>query len=77
MVWWLLKELFEAWAKPRNWFKIQPLDRIRDYFGDEVALYFVWLGFYTKMLVPASLVGLACFIYGLATMDNKNFNAAR
>lgn len=69
--------MFEQWAQPGKWFKIQPLDQIRDYFGDEVALYFVWLGFYTKMLIPASLMGFACFIYGLATMFDKNFNTAR
>jgi hypothetical protein len=44
---------------------------VRKYFGDEIGIYFVWLGFYTKMLVPASIVGLICFIYGLATSGTK------
>ncbi|XP_059488019.1 anoctamin-3-like isoform X2 [Neocloeon triangulifer] len=67
-------ELFREWARLKVWYKVQPLDKIRDYFGDEVALYFAWLGFYTKMLIPASIVGLICFIYGLATMDNQQIN---
>ena len=40
----------------------------RHYFGEKVAIYFSWLGFYTLMLVPASIVGFAVFIYGLATL---------
>ena len=43
----------------------------RNYFGEKVAIYFAWLGFYTTMLIPASVVGVIVFIYGLATLfDN-------
>eukprot|EP00116_Pleurobrachia_bachei_P002497 sb/3462759/ len=35
----------------------QPLNLIRHYFGDEIAIYFAWLGFYTFMLVVPLLVG--------------------
>lgn len=32
----------------------QPVEEIREYFGEKIALYFVWLGFYTSMLwIPA------------------------
>ena len=31
----------------------------------KVALYFAWLGFYTAFLIPASLVGILCFLYGV------------
>ncbi|XP_022827150.1 anoctamin-1-like [Spodoptera litura] len=35
-------------------------------------LYFAWLGFYTHMLIPASIVGLICVIYSAATVyDNR------
>ena len=30
----------------------------REYFGEKVALYYLWLGWYTFLLVPASL----CFL---------------
>ncbi|OXA52495.1 Anoctamin-4 [Folsomia candida] len=54
--------LFTEWAHFSNWYKKQPLWLIRRYFGDKVALYFAWLGFYTSMLIPASIVGILCFI---------------
>ncbi|CAH1799995.1 unnamed protein product, partial [Owenia fusiformis] len=60
--------LYETWARPGVWYKHQPLDLIRNYFGEKVGIYFAWLGFYTGMLIPASLVGLAVFIYGIATL---------
>ena len=43
----------------------------RKYFGEKVAIYFSWLGFYTMMLIPASIVGVIVFIYGLATLHNN------
>jgi hypothetical protein len=39
-------------------FLYQPIDEIRDYFGDDNAIYFSWLGTYTKALIPASALGL-------------------
>ncbi|EEB20559.1 hypothetical protein Phum_PHUM622980, partial [Pediculus humanus corporis] len=42
---------------------------IKDYFGVKYALYFAWLGFYTHMLIPASIVGLICFFYGWITLN--------
>lgn len=42
----------------------------RRYFGVKIGLYFAWLGFYTWMLMPASVVGLACFLYGCLTLNS-------
>lgn len=53
-------------------FKKQPLWLIRRYFGEKVALYFAWLGFYTESLVPPAVVGLLCFIYGLGSMEGPD-----
>ncbi len=36
----------------------QPLGEVRDYFGEKLALYFAWLGFYSWSLV---LPAIACF----------------
>lgn len=55
-------------------FASQPIDRVRDYFGMKISLYFVWLGFYTYMLIPASVVGVLCLIYGAATMSKDYFS---
>lgn len=61
--------LLNNWASLRRVFSRQPLDEIRAYFGVKIALYFAWLGFYTSMLIPASAVGLLCFLYGVFTLD--------
>lgn len=63
--------LYENWAHWRNWFKVQPLDYIRVYYGEKTGLYFAWLGYYTYMLIPASILGLAVFIYGVVTIDDS------
>lgn len=62
--------LFENWASLRCIFRKQPLDEIRNYYGVKVGLYFSFLGFYTSMLVPASLVGICCFLYGFFTLNH-------
>ena len=38
------------------------LDKIRDYFGENVAFYFAFLEFYTKALIPSALLGKKSFI---------------
>ncbi|XP_035477744.1 anoctamin-7 isoform X2 [Scophthalmus maximus] len=60
--------LYAYWAKWSCWTRYQPLDHIREYFGEKIALYFAWLGFYTAWLVPASLVGTLIFLFGLWLM---------
>ncbi|XP_078005085.1 LOW QUALITY PROTEIN: anoctamin-9 [Phascolarctos cinereus] len=50
------------WARWRDIFYRQPIDKIRNYFGEKVALYFAWLGWYTVMLVPAAVTGLLLFL---------------
>uniref|UniRef100_S4RHX3 Anoctamin n=1 Tax=Petromyzon marinus TaxID=7757 RepID=S4RHX3_PETMA len=41
----------------------------RSYFGWQVGLYFAWLGFYTKMLIFAAIVGLISFFFGVFSKD--------
>ncbi|XP_071074244.1 anoctamin-3 isoform X7 [Dasypus novemcinctus] len=63
--------LYERWARWGMWYKHQPLDLIRRYFGEKIGLYFAWLGWYTGMLIPAAFVGLCVFFYGLLTMNTS------
>uniref|UniRef100_A0A673T4L7 Anoctamin n=1 Tax=Suricata suricatta TaxID=37032 RepID=A0A673T4L7_SURSU len=56
--------LFRHWARWRKWNKYQPLDHVRRYFGEKVAFYFAWLGFYTGWLLPAAAVGTLVFLAG-------------
>ncbi|XP_066944765.1 anoctamin-1 isoform X6 [Macrobrachium rosenbergii] len=62
--------LYKEWAALRNFYKYQPLDYVKEYFGVKIGLYFAWLGFYTYMLIPASAVGLLCFIYAVSTIND-------
>ena len=34
----------------------------KDYFGEKIGLYFVWLGHYTLWLISAAFVGWICWI---------------
>ncbi|XP_028849870.1 anoctamin-7-like isoform X3 [Denticeps clupeoides] len=63
--------LFQYWARWTKWYKYQPLDHIREYFGEKIAIYFAWLGFYTTWLVPAALVGTFVFISGIISMGSN------
>ena len=40
----------------------QPIGELRDYFGDEVALYFSFLGEYTRSLIWPGILGIVVFI---------------
>uniref|UniRef100_A0A8C5Q415 Anoctamin n=1 Tax=Leptobrachium leishanense TaxID=445787 RepID=A0A8C5Q415_9ANUR len=64
------KLLSDEWASYGVFYKYQPTDLIRKYFGEKIALYFAWLGVYTQMLIPASVVGIIVFLYGCATLDD-------
>ncbi|XP_028971060.2 anoctamin-9 isoform X1 [Esox lucius] len=65
------KDLTEKWARWTAIHKGQPIDNIRNYFGEKVALYFLWLGWYTLLLVPAAIVGIIVFLYGLAFFNTS------
>ncbi|TKC52275.1 hypothetical protein EI555_000394 [Monodon monoceros] len=65
------KLLYEEWASYGVFYKYQPIDLVRKYFGEKIGLYFAWLGVYTQMLIPASVVGIIVFLYGWATVDEN------
>ncbi|KAJ8250031.1 hypothetical protein COCON_G00232470 [Conger conger] len=66
--------LYKEWAHPKSFYKMQPLDLIRNYYGEKIGIYFAWLGFYTGMLAFAAVVGLGCFIYGYKTQDTSTWS---
>ncbi|KAL5013614.1 hypothetical protein ScPMuIL_007884 [Solemya velum] len=63
--------LYDYWARWGTWYKYQPLDSIREYFGEKIGIYFAWLGFYTAWLLPAAMVGVMVFLFGLFTMNDN------
>ncbi|KAB1272542.1 Anoctamin-5 [Camelus dromedarius] len=64
--------LHQNWARLSYFYKEQPFHLIKDYYGEKIGIYFVFLGFYTEMLFFAAVVGLACFIYGLLSMRDSS-----
>lgn len=63
--------LYHNWAAFKCWTMPQPLDRIKAYFGEQIAFYFLWLGFYTQWLVVPSIVGVCVMIYGFSTYKDQ------
>ncbi|CAM5082002.1 unnamed protein product [Natator depressus] len=64
------KLLYREWARYGAFYKYQPIDLIRKYFGEKIGLYFAWLGLYTEFLIPSSVVGIIVFLYGCITMES-------
>jgi hypothetical protein len=60
----LLEVSTKYWELIPTGFLHQPIDEIRDYFGDGTGMYFSWLEVYTKALAMAS-------IFGIPTMFNQ------
>uniref|UniRef100_A0A3P8U664 Anoctamin n=1 Tax=Amphiprion percula TaxID=161767 RepID=A0A3P8U664_AMPPE len=67
--------LYKHWAPDSLcFFKEQPLNLVRKYYGEKIGIYFAWLGFYTEMLLFAAVVGTICFIYGFLTYDDNQWS---
>uniref|UniRef100_A0A8C1QNF9 Anoctamin n=3 Tax=Cyprinus carpio TaxID=7962 RepID=A0A8C1QNF9_CYPCA len=67
----MIRLLHDEWARYGAFYKYQPVDLIRKYFGEKIGLYFAWLGVYTQLLIPASVVGIIVFFYGWATVETN------
>ncbi|NXR09843.1 ANO9 protein, partial [Semnornis frantzii] len=63
--------LKENWARWRSKIHHQPIEMIRCYFGEKVALYFAWLGWYTRLLGIAALAGTVVFISGITIFNSS------
>ncbi|XP_033940520.1 anoctamin-5 isoform X1 [Pseudochaenichthys georgianus] len=66
--------LHKHWARFFCFYKEQPLNLIRKYYGEKIGIYFAWLGFYTEMLLFAAIVGTLCFVYGFLTFDDNQWS---
>ena len=60
--------LNEAWA--HTYTKRQPIEDLREYFGESIALYFSWMGFLTTVLWVPAFTGLFVFIMGLVAFGS-------
>ena len=65
--------LHQNWARFVNIFKIQPLDQIRNYYGEKIALYFAFMGYYTYWLILFSIVGAAVMFFGIGTINDSEY----
>ena len=67
-------KLYKEWGLFRKWYKYQPLDAIRKYFGVKIGLYFAWLGFFTTMLIFPSIAGMIVFLYGFLKIGDDEIS---
>ncbi|XP_064481991.1 anoctamin-4-like [Ornithodoros turicata] len=52
----------------RRWRKLlagQPLNIIRDYFGEKICFYFAWVGTFIASLIVPAFIGLGVFFFGV------------
>ncbi|XP_044281577.1 anoctamin-9 [Varanus komodoensis] len=70
---WLKTFQMLNWARWRGILKgqQQPIEKIRMYFGEKIALYFAWLGWYTCILLAAAIPGIVLFIYGFLNFSSS------
>ena len=57
-----LNALQKEWLMFAQWPGKMPFEMIKDYFGERLGLYFVFLGYMAARLMMPAVVGLASFI---------------
>ncbi|KAF5921735.1 hypothetical protein HPG69_012906 [Diceros bicornis minor] len=63
-----LKKLEDSWYT-RFALKYQPIDSIRGYFGETIALYFGCLEYFTFALIPMAVIGLPYYMFAWEDYD--------
>ncbi|XP_031564579.1 anoctamin-8-like [Actinia tenebrosa] len=66
-----LVKLRKTWVKA--FFKPQPIDDICKYFGVKIAMYFAWLGMYTKWLIAPAFLGIVTFILSMRSEVTRDW----
>lgn len=64
-----LKWLRVIWVK--SFFSLQPLDKVCDYFGVKIAMYFAWIGHYTGSLIYPAIAYSAFWVNILFIVINS------
>jgi len=70
-----LKELKSELVHPRFW-KRTDIDQVRMYFGEQIALFYAWLEFYSIFMIIPAVLGLIVFIILQSTPDSKEYISA-
>lgn len=58
-----LRALEEKWIRFFQPPWLQHVDAVKDYFGEKIGMYFLWLGHYTTWLIGAAAVGFFAWIF--------------
>jgi hypothetical protein len=58
-----LRALEERWIRFFQPPWLQHVDAVKDYFGEKIGMYFLWLGHYTTWLIGAAAVGFFAWIF--------------
>ena len=67
-----MEPLRKNWASFKSLFKRQPIQEIREYFGESIALYFAWLHMYIIWLLFPGVIGLILAIVIWAVGDRDD-----
>lgn len=57
-----LRYLEEKWLRMCQLPWQQHVDIVKDYFGEKIGLFFLWLGHYTTWLMPVAVVGIFAWV---------------
>ena len=67
-----LRGLEEGWLRFIQFPWKQRCDDVKDYFGEKIGMYFLFLGHYTTWLIPASVMGFIAYIDVSAEGDDPS-----
>jgi len=73
-----LKELMgETWLQKFEWLRMpeEQANKIRDYFGDRIAFYFLFMAWYVKWLFPIAVIGLVLQLIDVIARTPDNMTA--